>query len=196
MKRIWTVAVLAAIFATGAIADTTSEAFSFYTFRERTDRVTILVDSYPAALHDDERYLPLSVAVGVESPGSSLTFSAESFTLVDPTGKSLPSAAYEDLAREYRRREFDAALLRQRPISTGEQFTTSLRVDARFYPSSTEGTRTDRVELAPFTWFRTLIYFPRPASGLDGVFTLRVRAAGMDAPLDVRFRVPRLDERR
>jgi hypothetical protein len=198
MKRHFALAVLA-VASLSVAADgqpQTSERFAYYTFREQTEKVTVLVDSFPASLHGSERFFPLSVAVGLQAPGASITVTPESFTLTDATGKSYSAVPYGELMQHYGKRQFDEELLKQRPLVVGEQFSTSLRLPARFYPlPSGSGTRMEQVNLAPFTWFEALVYFPVPESGLRGVLKLRVAGGGIDPPLEVRFDVPKRDER-
>ncbi len=186
-------AVFAALAAFAADKPATSEDFAYSTYREQAGSITVLVDSYPAALHAGDRYFPLMVAVGLQSKGKSISVTPESFTLVDREGKAYPAVPFEQFAANYPKREFDATLIRKHPLVIGEQFATSLQVPGRFYPSlSSAATRIERVELAPFTWFHSLVYFPRPASGLGGVLTLRLSGGGVEPPVEVRFEVPRL----
>jgi hypothetical protein len=169
----------------------TSEGYAYATYREISDRLTVLVDSYPAALHADDRYVPIVVAVGLGGSGPSVTVTPESFTLLDASGKQYPAASFDEIARDYPKRRFDDELLRIRPLVVGEQFNTSIRLPADFYPTQESSKiRMDRVELGPFTWFRTLLYFPRPEAGLHGVLTLTMAAEGIEPPLEVRFEVP------
>ncbi len=171
----------------------TSEGYAYATYRGMTDRLTLLVDSYPAAMHVRDRYIPLAVAVGLSGPGSSVLVTPESFTLLDENGKTYHAVPFAEIVQNYPKRQFDASLLRSRPMVVGNQFATSLRVQANFYPTlAGRGLRIDRIELGPFTWFHTLLYFPRPEGGLHGVLTLRIGGEGLESPVDVRFQVPRV----
>ncbi len=173
---------------------TTSESYAFATYLERSGRLVALVDSYPAFVHVNDRYIPLSIAVGVLGNGKSVVLAPESFTLVDSSGNSYSTVPYTELLQNYPQRDFDATLVRQRPIVVGTIFSTSVRLPARFYPApATLHTRVDRVELPPFTWMNTLIYFPRPQPSLGGVLTLRISTGGAEPPIEVRFRVPKQD---
>jgi len=190
--RLVPVVVGAAVLALGAAGPTTSEDYAYSTYRELGDRLTVLVDSYAAALHDDDPYIPLSVAVGLSGPGKSVLVTPESFTLLDQDGRAHNPASYQEIASNYPKRQFDALLMRSYPIVVGSQFSTSLRLAADFYPTMAgRGIRIDRVELGPFTWFHTVLYFPRPQAGLEGVLTLRISGGG-EPPIDVRFRIPRV----
>ncbi len=183
----------AAVLAVGAAGPTTSEDYAYSTYREVGDRLTVLVDSYAASLHDQDAYIPIVVAVGLSGPGKSVVVTPESFTLLDRSGKAYPAATYKEIAGKYPKRQFDASLMRSHPIVVGNQFITSYRVPADFYPTlQGRGVRMEQVELGPFTWFHTVLYFPRPATGLGGVLTLRMEGGGIDAPVDVRFKVPRV----
>jgi hypothetical protein len=194
--RLVPLVVGAAVLALGAAGPTTSEDYAYSTYRELGDRLTVLVDGYPAALHDDDAYIPLSVAVGLSGPGRSVVVTPESFTLLDRDGTAHAPASYREIASNYPKRLFDAMLLRSYPIVVGNQFSTSLRLAADFYPTMVQGgVRIDRVELGPFTWFHAVLYFPRPQAGLEGVLTLRM-SGGEEPPIDVRFRIPRVVGRR
>jgi hypothetical protein len=190
--RLVPVVVGAAVLALGAAGPTTSEGYAYYTYREMGDRLTVLVDSYPASLHGDDAYVPLSIAVGLSGPGKSVVVTPESFTLLDQDGKAYNPASYQEIARNYPKRLFDDMFMRSHPIVVGSQFSTSMRLPADFYPTMVgRGVRMERVELGPFTWFHTVLYFPRPQAGLEGVLTLRISGGG-EPPVDIRFRIPRV----
>ncbi len=179
------------VLALGATSPTTSEGYAYSTYRETGDRLTVLVDSYPASLHDQDAFIPLLVAVGLTGSGKSVLLTPESFKLVDRNGTIYEAASYDDIARNYPKRQFDLSLLRSHPMVVGQLFATSHRVAADFYPNLAErGIRIDRVELGPFTWFNTVLYFPRPKAGLDGVLALEVTTGGVESPVEVRFKIP------
>ena len=194
MKRnrtILGVALVLAVLGTSAgDFGTTSEKFSFATYREQQGRVTMIVDTFHASLHDADEYIPIPLAIGVRGRGPQLVITPESFTLIDGEGKAYPAAAFGELVENYGKLTFDRTVLRQRPLVVGQQFELSLRLDSRFYPANDEGTRIPRVNLARGTWLSDVIYFPRPAGGLDGVLTLKFEGKGIGDPVLVRFEVP------
>jgi hypothetical protein len=194
LQWIWIV-IASAVLASGSAAGpaATSERYAYSTYREVSGRVTLLADGYLAAFHGEDPYVPITVAVGLANPGRAVVVTPESFTLLDASGKEYPAASFEEIARRHPKRQFDGALLRSHPIVVGNQFSTSMMLDGNFYPAPAgERLRVDRVELGPFTWFFSLLYFPRPESGLDGVLTLRIAGGGIKAPVKVRFQVPRV----
>ena len=97
----------------------TSERYAYSTFRERTDRVVIFVDGYPASLHPKDGYIPVPVAVAVYAGGRSIPVSPETFTLLDSAGHEVHAASYPDLTAHYAKMEFDRTLVRQHPIVIG-----------------------------------------------------------------------------
>jgi len=168
-----------------------SERYAFETYRERADRVTLLVDSYLASLRADEAYIPLHVAIGLVRGGPGVTVSRESFTLIDAAGNRVPAAASMEIRRDYELASFDRALMmRVRPLVVGQQFATLRRLPSDFYPDRGGiGVVQDRVNLSAFSRFQDVVYFPRPPAGLDGVLTLRLDDGGLEEPVDVHFRV-------
>lgn len=168
----------------------TSEGFAFATYREQSGSLTVLLDAYPATLHENDAYIPLPIAIGLRGKGEPVTLTTESFTLVDARGNAEAAASYEQLSAQYPKRSFDESLFRQRPIVLGSLFSNSREVHSSFYPAPGRGTRSDRVELAAFTWFDDVVYFPKPKAGLDGVLTLKIHGQGMEKPIEVVFEVP------
>ena len=170
-------------------AEVTSEHSSFATFREQGERLTVIVDAYPASLREAAAFIPVPIAVGLMGRGGPVRFHEESFTLVDASGREFPLASYSGLIANYPQRTFDATLLKQWPIVTGGQFESMTEATSRFFPAPGAETRTELVELSPFTWFRDVLYFPRPAD-MHGVLTLKIRAPGLEHPAELRFQVP------
>jgi hypothetical protein len=146
------------------------------------------VDSLSASFHDADRFIPIPVAVGVEGYDGAVTVSPETFSLVDQSGQRYPAASHREVVEEHPKILFDRRLTRSRPV-TAQQFVMSRRLPSRFYTSGAER-RIPTVHLDAYTWFRDVIYFPRPDSGLGGVLTLRLSGGGIDPPIDVRFRIP------
>jgi hypothetical protein len=168
----------------------TSKSFSFATYKERDDRTIVLVKTLEAAIFEGEPYVPLQVAVGVRGKGPSLIVQAESFELIDRDGNRYPMPSYEEVLAAGNLLERVEVAVAQNPIVIGKQFANSYEVAASFFPAP--GTRIvyPRVELTRESYFVTLIYFPQPAGGLEGVLTVRFRAEGLPEPIDVRVKVP------
>jgi hypothetical protein len=169
---------------------TVSELYAPDTYRERADDLTVILSSFHASRNTDEPYLPFVVALGCDRKGRPLTFRPASFTLIDGEGGHHAAADYTDLLKGYDKLSFDVEWLARRPLQLGNQFAHMLRIAASFYPPTDDGVRTSFVQLSHRTWFSDVVYFPNPKDGLTGILTLRVKAEGMDAPVEVRFRVP------
>jgi hypothetical protein len=149
-----------------------------------------MVDAWPASLRAESAFIPVPVAIGLRSSGKPVRFQEESFLLVDSAGREYPMASYGQIQRDYPLRSFDASLFAQRPMIIGAQFAGMRRTSSRFFPAPGRGTRTESVELSPFTWFQDVLYFPRPAV-LSGTLTLRIQSKGLPQPVEVRFQLPR-----
>jgi hypothetical protein len=191
MKRFVAVIVAVAVGVTllGASRAKTSEKYSNTVYRERSDRITVLVDAYIASFHEADDYIPFPVAIGLRS-GKNVTISHESFTLVDQEGNVVPLATYQEINENYNKIPFDESLREARPLVIGQQFENSTELPSQFFPSSRGSTYLSRVEMAPFTWFNDVLYFPRPPAGLGGVLVLRVTGSSLEQPVEVRFEVP------
>ena len=192
-KTVLTLACATAVAFSLAAAPTTSKSFAFATYKEEVGRVTILVGSFPAALNDGSRYIPLQIAVGVRGKGGELTITPESFTLLDDEGRAYPMATHREVLDEGRVL-FNRSVNRSLPLVTGHQFANSRRVSSSFFPVG--ALRYEQVHLSRANFFKDVIYFPRPDVGLGGVLTLRFKPAGLNEAVDVRFEVPLKGKRR
>jgi len=166
----------------------TSKSFSFATYKERIDRVTILVGSFPAALNAEEDYVPIPVAVGIRGKGPGMTINSESFNLIDSSGRAYPVASYEEILAQTELHSSNATVLASQPLVTGQQFANSRRISSNFFPLA--GLKYDHVNLERGNHFIDTLYFPRPPGGLGGVLTLRLQDPSLEEPIDVRFEVP------
>ena len=189
MKHVRIALILGCLAATAATA-ATSHRFGYSTFREDAGRLTVFVDGYPASVGPNGAYVPVPIAVALVRSGRSLTFTPESFTLVDAEGNAVPAAGFREINETYGRVGFDRSLIRMRPLVVSAAVGELHRVPSRFFPAPGAGTRIARVHLAPQTWFEDVVYFPRPPAGLTGTLTLRVDVAGAD-PVEVRFAATR-----
>ena len=174
------------IFAAVLAAPIPSHRSGYSTFREDLAGLSVFVDGYPASLGVDDAYVPVPVAIALMRTGTSIAFAPESFTLEDAKGNRVPAAGFVEVRNGHPRLAFDRALVLAQPIAVGTTLTDRPRIASLFYPPEGAGTRIPRVELAPFSWFTDVIYFPRPPAGLDGLMTLSVAVAGGD-PVDVKF---------
>ncbi len=167
---------------------TLSPTWSADTYRATNDRVELIVDAWPASLRTGQEFVPIPVAVGVRGRSAPIRFHEESFTLVDAAGDEYPMASYNAVAERYPMRTFDRTMMAGRPLAVGTRFYGLTRVPSRFFPAPGAGTRTTSVELSAFSWFEDVLYFPRPAD-VHGPLTLRLKAAGLEQPVEVRFEV-------
>jgi hypothetical protein len=167
-------------------APPTSHRTNNSTFREEVDGLNIFAGSYPASLGADDAYVPVPVAVALMRTGASIVFTPESFTLEDAKGNRVPAAGFLEVKNGYPKLGFDRNLIRTWPIEVGTTIASRTRIASNFYPPTGAGTRVARVELAPFSWFTDVVYFPRPPAGLGGVMTLSV-AVGRGDPIHVAF---------
>jgi len=165
-----------------------SDTYAYATYWEKRDDVTILLDSLTASFRADEAFIPIPLAIGFQAYGKEYTFTRESFFLIDHSGTLYGAASYEEVVEGYPPLLYDRRFSRG-PV-TAQEFVLSRREPSDFYPPKGDGRRIDRVHLSPYSWFRDVIYFPRPQSGLEGVLTLRVSGGGIDPPIDIRFKVP------
>ena len=175
-----------AVTAVAAAIPHTSDRFGYSTFREDAGRVTVLADGFPASIAPKTGYFPVPIAVALTKPGRHIVFTPESFTLIDADGHAVPAAGFNEITSKYARQNFDRSLVKVRPIAVPETISGLLQVPSRFYPPVNGGTRTPEVELATSTWFRDILYFPVPPSGLHGVLTLRVEISD-GSPIEVHF---------
>ncbi|ANM31567.1 hypothetical protein ABI59_21380 [Acidobacteria bacterium Mor1] len=171
-----------------------SEEIALDTYRDGSERLTVVLGSYPASRHELDAFIPIPVAIGLED-SPAITLSPENFVLVDPDGVEYPAAGFGEIRNQYRKAAYDRSLLRLRPLVTGPGFARKLRLPSNFYPARSDGMRFDDVELSRQTWIADVLYFPMPDGGLNGPLTLRVAGKGIASPVEVRFEVPRSQRR-
>jgi len=182
MPQLLSVFILTAVLA----APTTSHRSDNSTFREEAAGLSVFAGSYPASNGANDVYVPVPVAIALMRNGTSVAFTPESFTLTDAAGNRVPAAGFVEVKNGYPKLAFDRSLMRTWPINVGMTIANRPRIQSNFYPPTDGGTRIARVELAPFSWFSDVVYFPRPPAGLGGVMTLSVAVAGGD-PVELMF---------
>ena len=163
-----------------------SHRTGFATFREEDRGLSVFADGYPASMGGKDAYVPVPIAIALMRNGASVAFTLESFTLADAQGNRVPAAGFSEVKNGYPKLDFDRSLMRTRPIAVGMTIEGRPRIASNFYPPTGAGTRIPRVELAPFSWFSDVVYFPRPRAGLGGVMTLSVAVAGSE-PVELQF---------
>ena len=176
------ISILSVVFA----ATPTSHRTGNSTFREESRGLSVFADGYPASLGARDDYIPVPVAIALMRNGASVAFTPESFTLADAKGHRVPAAGFAEVKNGYPKLAFDRSLMRTWPIVVGTTISDRPHIASNFYPPTGAGTRIPRVELAPFSWFSDVVYFPRPPAGLGGVMTLSV-AVGRGDPVELMF---------
>lgn len=191
----------AAVFATAAAGAVCAGAFDSFPPGEELDygvyvaqqgRVRVIVGAYLTDLEEARRYIPLQVAVGVDSgEDPELRVGLDDFLLQDAAGNvyefttpgRLQGTELLGLVR---------ALDLAEPLDTAEYFADAELQLTDFYPLM--GTGTTDVQLGASSYLRDVIYFPRPKAGLDGELMLSFRAKqGMqDGAIHIRFEPPPL----
>jgi hypothetical protein len=195
----------AAASAPAASAAKTSEEFSAYTYKEQSGEITVLVYSWPANWRAMDNFFPVFVAVGRtsekhkkgETPAekkddrASMIIDLDNFELTDAQGNLYHPATYEQIQAQYKFLMSDKSMIAAEPMVTGNLFNESAFLGAPFYPVSGGGRlRANAVELEPWSYFMSAIYFQRPDSGLGGVMTLTLKGDKIDPPINVRFELP------
>jgi len=191
----WRIAILLLVLISAppcpADDETTSKSISFATYREVAGRVTVILGSQLTGNYADAPFAPLQIAVGAYGEGPPLVVTPASFVLIDAGGSVHPMAPYPDV-RDAEIILFVKQLDRTVPLVTGNSFLDRVPVSSIFYPQSGASAGKERVVLTHRTYFKDLLYFPRPANGWDGVLTLQFMAGGLEEPIKVRFAVPGL----
>jgi hypothetical protein len=175
------------VFTVVLAAPTTSYRSDNATFREEVSGLSVFAGGFPASNGAVDAYVPVPVAIALMRNGASVAFTPESFTLADAKGNRVPAAGFVEVKNGYPKLAFDRSLMRTWPINVGMTIADRPRIPSNFYPPTGAGTRIGRVELAPFSWFTDVVYFPRPPAGLGGVMTLTVAVGGGADPVELMF---------
>jgi len=171
-------------------SDETSFDLAYATYMEKAGRIEVVVSSYGASFEEANDHFMLQVAVGVIGKfGKELDFTDESFTLLDPAGNLYSMAPPPALAKEIELVSYAEQLEKSQPLQLGKDFANLEQVNSDFYATREEVAWAD-VHLNYDSYFSDVVFFPKPKSGFEGVFTLNVLTAGMEEPVMVRFKVP------
>ena len=165
---------------------TLSEDISYATFGESSDRVKVVVSAVPAKIEEPKLFLPLEVAVGARGAGPEISFTFESFQLIDGQGNYAAASTPQELQKNLEIWMETQRVRGMRPITTGNYFSGFKQVASNFYPKTGGYGETN---LAQNMAFQDVVFFPLPDS-LEGVMTLVVMGKGMDNPVEVHFEVP------
>jgi len=171
-------------------SDATSFDLAYATYMEKAGRIEVVVSSYGASFEEANDHFMLQVAVGVIGKfGKELDFTDESFTLLDPAGNLYSMAPPSALVKEIELVSYAEQLEKSQPLQLGKDFANLEQVNSDFYATREEVAWAD-VHLNYDSYFSDVVFFPKPKSGFEGVFTLNVLTAGMEEPVMVRFKVP------
>jgi len=170
--------------APGAVAPKLAKS----TYFEEGSLLALVVGVRPALSRGDRRYIPLEVSV-VNKGMPVATLTAESFTLVDAKGHSLPVAGREELARDYGSTDLDRRLGEVDSVLQ-RKYQTYDRAPSNFTPGFDDPVLRREVKLSRFSYFLDMIYFPNPAVPTPpGPYDLLIRVQELPDPLVVRFRI-------
>jgi len=175
------------------VVSTYSDKLSTFNYKEEGSLVRLVAGVDAARLIRKEPYFPLFVQV-VNKSKTTFTVTSESFFLEDSLGNQYAMAPPRDVLDKYHRMDLDRRIFRQNRSITlsGVSVFTAIRSD--FFPStSRSAVRIDQVELPPTTYLDDVLYFPIPATGLNGVpLRLYFKVKEMAEPVQVVFEVPRI----
>lgn len=172
----------------------TSFNLAYATYSEKVGRVEVIVSSYGASFEESSKFFMLQVAVGVIGKfGAELDFSDKSFTLLDSQGNLYAMAPAEELSQQEKLLDYAEEMQRNEPIQTDRNFTNLAAVESNFYAE--DGMRWTDVHVGYDSYFSDVLFFPKPAAGFVGVFTLNVLTKGMEQPVEVRFEFPAVKDK-
>jgi hypothetical protein len=163
-----------------------SEDLSYATYGESGGRVKAVVSSVAAKIEKPEEFLPLQIAIGVKGEGPQVSFTYQTFQLIDGEGNYAASSTPEDIQGDLKFWMETQRMREMRPIQTANYFSSYTQVASNLYPKTGGwgGTRLNQNSA-----FQDVVFFPLPKS-LDGVMTLVVMGEGMDDPVKVNFEIP------
>jgi len=157
------------------------------TYIEEGKILALIVGTRVTRQREERPYIPFEVAV-VNKALASLSFTAESFTLVDSEGNRYSTVGFEELKKDYGNVDIDRRL---------EEVAPTVRGTYQAYeeiPSSLTGSFdrpiVQKMFLPKFSYMSDMIYFPTPAGGVKGKrFELFLNATELPDPVFVKFEV-------
>lgn len=165
-----------------------SDTLAAFTYYEEGTQVALTVGVRPALSRRERAYIPLEIsALNKDLP--SLTFTPESFTLVDSHGNSFPVVGHDELVKGYGSTDIDRRLGEIESI-VQRKYRSFERVPSNFTPGFDDSIPRTRVMLPRFGYFVDMIYFPNPSPPTPpGPYDLLVRVPELPDVLVVRFYV-------
>jgi hypothetical protein len=151
--------------------------------------MALIVGTRVTRQREERPYIPFEVAV-VNKALASISFTAESFTLVDSEGNRYSTVGFDELRNDYGNVDIDRRL---------EEVAPTVRGTYQAYeeiPSSLTGSFdrpiVQKMFLPKFSYMVDMIYFPTPAGGVKGKrFELFLNAPELQDPVFVKFEVAR-----
>jgi len=154
---------------------------------EEGNLLALIVGTRVARYREDRNYIPFEVGV-VNKGLASLSFSAESFTLIDEEGNRYSPVGFDELKSGYGNIDLDRRLAEIAPVVRGSYQAYQERPAT--LTASFDRPIVQRVQLPKYTFAVDIVYFPKPATGVKGKrFEIFLNAPELQDPAFVRFEV-------
>jgi len=158
------------------------------TYIEEGKLVALIVGTRVTRYREERPYIPLEIAV-VNKGLASLTFTAESFTLIDQEGNRYSTVGFDELSKGYGNTDLDRRLAEVPSVVRGT-YQGGYAERPSTLTGSFDKPIVERVHLPKFAYVVDMIYFPTPPSGVKGrKFELFLDAPELEEPVFVRFEV-------
>ena len=175
----------------------TSKELAYYTYTEEVGRVQVIVGSYVTGLEgmkEEFEFLPFQIAIAVHGKGPELDITIENFELHDELGNVYQAATPKQIDSQGPLLQSSKGFDKTESLNIGEQFTNFQPVVSNFYPLTGEGFT--GLHLDRETFFKDMVYFPRPKTGLDGMLMFSFYAQGMEeGAVNVKLKVAPLKKK-
>ena len=179
---------------TGQPATGVDRKLSTFAYIEEGKLATFIVDTRATRYRGKDNYIPIEIAIanrGVKV----LTLTRESFTLADENGNRYPCASPKELLENYDFLDLDRDLEELNEI-VFNRFGAMTRYPSNFSPTHFAARQgqsrvvIDRVQLPQYGYLLDMVYFPMPATGLQGhTFELTMTAPELTDAIFVKFEV-------
>lgn len=154
---------------------------------EEGNLLALIVGTRVARYREERGYIPFEVGV-VNKGLASLSFTAESFTLIDEEGNRYSTVGFEELKNGYGNIDLDRRLEELAPVVRGSYQSYQERPST--LTASFDKPIVQRVSLPKYTFAVDIIYFPKPSTGVKGKrFELFLTAPELQDPAFVKFEV-------
>jgi len=154
---------------------------------EEGNLLALMVGTRVTRYREDRNYIPFEVGV-VNKGLASLSFTAESFTLIDEEGNRYSPVGFDELKSGYGNIDLDRRLEELAPVVRGSYQAYQERPAT--LTASFDRPIVQRVHLPRYTFVVDIVYFPKPATGVKGKkFELFLAAPELQDPAFVRFEV-------